>query len=105
MIRALLKRSFRQFGARYKYDTSYMIHITETSTSAGLRMALLPFYSQFRGPREARTVWAGAMLASTLDGDCGPCGQLVVDMALHLGISADQIALCLQGQPQSLNKL
>lgn len=105
MIRAFLKKGFRQFGARYDYDTSYMNHIADTSTSAGLRMALLPFYSQYRGPKEALNVWVGAMLASTLDGDCGPCGQLTVDMALEAGVPADQLALCLQSQAQSAGDL
>ncbi|MBO9475639.1 hypothetical protein J7413_19010 [Shimia sp. R10_1] len=58
---------------------------------------MLPFYSQFRGPKDAQNVWAGAMLGSTLDGDCGPCVQLIVDMALEAGVPADQLVLCLQG--------
>lgn len=98
MIRELLKIGFRRFGARYNYDTAYMTHIADTSTKAGLRLSALPFYSQFRGPKEAINVWAGAILGSTLDGDCGPCVQLVVDMALEAGVDADQLALCLQGK-------
>ena len=97
MIRALLKTGFRRFGARYNYDTRYMNHIADTSTWAALRMSVLPFYSQFRGPKEARAVWVGAMLGSTLDGDCGPCLQLIVDMALEEGVPADQLVHCLEG--------
>lgn len=97
MIRALLKTGFRRFGARYNYDTRYMNHIADTSTWAALRMSALPFYSQFRGPKDARAVWAGAMLGSTLDGDCGPCLQLIVDMAIEAGVSANLLVLCLEG--------
>lgn len=97
MIRTLLKIGYKSFGARYKYDTSYMSYIADTSAWAGLRLSMLPFYSQFRGPKEAQNVWAGAMLGSTLDGDCGPCVQLIVDMALEAGVPANKITACLQG--------
>lgn len=97
MIRALIKSGFRRFGARYNYDTSYMGHVADTSTSAGLRLAILPLYSQFRGPKDAQSVWAGALLASTLDGDCGSCGQLIVDIAIEAEVPQKQLALCLEG--------
>lgn len=97
MIRKLLKTGIKSFGSRYKYDTSYMSYIADASASAGLRLSLLSFYSQFRGPKKARDVWAGAMLGSTLDGDCGPCVQLIVDMALEAGVPADNITACLLG--------
>ncbi|NVO58363.1 hypothetical protein HW561_21500 [Rhodobacteraceae bacterium B1Z28] len=98
MIRTLLKMGFQRFGSRYNYDTGYMRHIADTSASAGLRLSMLPFYSQFRGPNDAQNVWAGAMLGSTLDGDCGPCVQLIVDMALEAGVPRDKLTLCLQGE-------
>jgi hypothetical protein len=40
-------------------------------------------------------VWAGAALASTLDGDCGPCAQLIVDMAVKAGVDEARIIACL----------
>ncbi|WP_259919394.1 hypothetical protein [Jannaschia sp. M317] len=97
MIRYLLNMGIRKFAKRYGYDASYMSHVVQTSSAAGVRLSLLPLYSQFRGPKEVRDVWAGAMLGSTLDGDCGPCVQLVIDMALEVQVSPDQLALCLQG--------
>ncbi len=98
MIKSLLKIGYRRFGRRYRYDTGYMSHIAETSASAGLRLSALPLISQFRGPETARNVWAGALLGSTLEGDCGPCAQLVVDMAIEARVPAVQLALCIQGK-------
>lgn len=97
MIRALLKMGAERFAQRYNYDTAYMSHIVDTSTAAGLRLSTLPLYSQFRGPKQARDVWAGAMLGSTQEGDCGPCVQLVVDMALESNVPAKLIVSCLEG--------
>lgn len=101
MTLALLKAGIKRFGLRYDYDTSYMSHVANTSTSAGVRLSLLSLYSQFRGPQMAQNVWAGAMLGSTQEGDCGPCVQLIVDMALESGVPADQIASCLQGEAKA----
>ncbi|MEP4194951.1 MAG: hypothetical protein ABJL99_04860 [Aliishimia sp.] len=101
MIRHLLKIAAKRFGSHYDYDTSYMSHVVDTSTVAGLRLSILPIYSQFRGPKDAVSVWAGAMLASTKEGDCGPCVQLIVDMALEAQVPADQFTLCLQGDAHS----
>lgn len=97
MLKSLLKNGFRRFGRRYNYDTSYMSHIADTSTSAALRLSLLPLISQFRGPEAARNVWAGAILGSTLEGDCGPCAQLVTDMAIEAKVPAAELALCIGG--------
>ncbi len=100
MIRYILKRSIQRFAARYEYDASYMVHVLDISTSAGLRLAALPLYAQFSGPKEARDVRAGAVLGSTLDGDCGPCVQLAFDMAVEANVPAAQLALCLRGKAQ-----
>lgn len=101
MIGAILKMGMQRFAARYNYDTGYMSHIVDTSTAAGLRLSLLPIYSQYRGPKKARDVWAGAMLGSTQEGDCGPCVQLIVDMALELNVPADQLVRCLEGDAKA----
>ncbi|MGR3760027.1 hypothetical protein ACUXV3_07810 [Roseobacteraceae bacterium NS-SX3] len=98
MIKLLLKKSIQRFASRYSYDAGYMSHVADTSASAGLRLAALPFYSQFSGPEKAREVWAGAMLGSTLEGDCGPCVQLVFDMAVEAQVPPGELALCLEGK-------
>lgn len=97
MIKSLLTKSYQRFATRYNYNADYMDYITDTSTSAGVRLSLLPLFSQYSGPEEANDVWAGAVLGSTLDGDCGPCVQLVLDMAVEARVPADHLALCLQG--------
>lgn len=99
MIRWLLHKMTRQFEARYQYNGDYMHEVYDISTSAGIRLSLLPMLSQYRGPNV--DIWAGAALASTLDGDCGPCAQLIVDMALEAGANAEHLSRCVQGDPAS----
>ena len=100
MIQMILRAAARAFGHKYSYDVGYMTHVIDHSTRAGLGLTLLPLASHYKGPKPARQVWAGALLASTLDGDCGPCGQLVVQFALQDGVSGDLLRACVEGRLQ-----
>ena len=100
MIRWFLRRGARAFGAKYNYDTSYMTEVIDISSGAGLRLSAFPLISQYRGPKEAQSIWAGAILASTLEGDCGPCAQLVADMALEAGVEVSTLRQCVEGRPK-----
>lgn len=93
MLKWLLHKTFRKFGEVADYDTTYLHEITEVSTGAALRYFGLPMLSQMSKP--APDVWAGAALASVLDGDCGPCVQLVVNGALRAGVDPAGITACL----------
>jgi len=99
MIRWLLHKLTQRFEQRYQYDGGYMHHVYNVSSGAGLRLSALPLLSQYRGP--SADVWAGAALASTLDGDCGPCAQLIVDMSLESGVAAHELAACVAGDISS----
>ncbi|WP_373003266.1 hypothetical protein [Hyphomonas sp.] len=98
MIGWFLNRQARAFGKRYDYDTAYMYDVINTSSKAGMRMAAFPYATGFRGPPAAGEVMAGAMLASTLDGDCGPWAQLVVNMVIQAGGNPAKLQLCAEGR-------
>ena len=99
MIKWLLRRAARAFGRSYDYDVSYMIDVIDTSAGAGMRLSAFPLISQYRGPKHAQAIWAGAVFASTLEGDCGPCAQLVVDVATEAGVDAVDLKRCFEGDP------
>ena len=94
MIKWLLHKFIRSFEKDFGYDATYWHEITDVSAGASLRLAMLPMLSQYRGPNT--TLWAGAVLASGLDGDCGPCAQLVIDGALKAGVDPALIRACLR---------
>ncbi|OUS38113.1 hypothetical protein A9Q94_03580 [Rhodobacterales bacterium 56_14_T64] len=98
MIRWILQHGARAFGRKYQYDVSYLLDVIEVSRSAGVRLALFPTLVGYRGPQGAQEVVAGATLASTMDGDCGPCAQLVIDMSIESGVSSDMLQACLEGR-------
>ena len=93
MIRAILNRMLSKFEKDNDYDASYMRQVAEVWPGAALRYFGLSLFSGMTGP--APQIWAGALLASTLDGDCGPCAQLVTGFALKSGVPSDHIAACL----------
>jgi hypothetical protein len=93
MIKFILRKMLRNFGKTYDYDTTYMLEVADIWPGAALRYLGLTAVSQMKGP--VPEVWAGAALASTLDGDCGPCAQLIVDMALKAGVDEAHIIACL----------
>lgn len=99
MLGWFLERTARKFGKRYRYDVSYMLDVIDTSPGAGLRLLIGPQIVQYRGPQAAGAMVSGAYLASTLDGNCGPCAQLVVDMGIEAGVSAGALRACAEGRP------
>jgi len=99
MIKWLLRRGARAFGRSYDYDVRYMLDVIDTSAGAGVRLSAFPLISQYRGPKAAQQVWVGAIFASTIEGDCGPCAQLVVDMAVEAGADPAVLKQCFDGDP------
>ena len=93
MIKWTLHKLFDKFGEVADYDTTYLHEITDVSAGAAMRYLGLPLLSQMSEP--APEVWAGAALASVLEGDCGPCVQLVVNGALDKGIDSARLKACL----------
>ena len=83
MLKRLLLMGVARFERMFDYDAGYMREVIEVSPRAALRLGGLSRVSGFQGP--SKEVWAGALLASSLEGDCGPCAQLVVDMAVKAG--------------------
>ena len=101
MIRHFLNAQARKFGRRFGYDVAYMEEIAEVSPGAAIALARLPGFYRYRGSPAGITVWTGALLASTLEGDCGPCAQLVVNMALAGGADAACLQACAEGRPEA----
>ncbi|WP_321489166.1 hypothetical protein [uncultured Hyphomonas sp.] len=100
MIRQFLHSQIRKFGRAFSYDVTYMHEIADVSPAAAYTLSKFPNFYKYRGPEAGRPVWTGALLASTLEGDCGPCAQLVVDMALANGADADALQACAEGRPK-----
>src|SRR5262245_57000334 len=90
MIRSLLHAVTRAFERRYDYDATYMHEIADTSVGAFAKLALL---QPMNAHREGITLDAlyAARIAAVRFEDCGPCAQLVVNMALEAGVTPSMV--------------
>jgi hypothetical protein len=98
----IARRMLRTFATRYGYDVSYLEMLLNESPSAFFKFAPLMKASAHRevAPVEASFV---AKITGALAEDCGPCTQLVVDMALEAGMPKDQIEAVLRRDPRAMS--
>ena len=95
MLKWILHKMTERMSQEFNYDNTYLHEVIDVSAVAGLRFLGLPMLSQMKGPN--LELWAGSALGSVLDGDCGPCAQLVVDDALMAGVPSQKLRGCLEG--------
>ena len=99
----IARRSLRAFAKRYGYDTTYLEMLLNESPAGFFKFAPL---MKAAAHREAVPIEASfaAKIVGALAEDCGPCTQLVVDMALEAGMPKDQIEAVLRRDPRAMNE-
>lgn len=98
----IARRSLRAFARRYGYDVSYLEMMLNESPAALFKFAPLMKAAAHREVVPADASFA-AKIVGALAEDCGPCTQLVVDMALEAGMAKDQIEAVLRRDPRAMN--
>jgi len=101
VIKFFARRKIKEFSQHYSYNTDYMERILEADTVASLKFSALQMLSGHRRGIPG-TPWAAAQLRATLSEDCGPCAQLVADMAVEEGMDPIHIASVLSGDYDAL---
>jgi hypothetical protein len=96
MLKWMLRRRIAAFERRFDYDMSYARELLAADVRAFLALSMVSGAAGYRRDVPVDVYYA-AKLTSALDGDCGPCAQLVVGMALREGVSAATIAALLSG--------
>ena len=86
MIRPLLHSIIRRFEKRYAYDATYMHEIADTSVGAFMKLGLAQAMNTHREGVPLDALFAARITAVRFE-DCGPCAQLVVNMALEAGVA------------------
>jgi hypothetical protein len=98
----IARRTLRAFARRYGYDVSYLEMMLNHSPAAFFKFAPLMKASAHREAVPIDASFA-AKIVGALAEDCGPCTQLVVDMALEAGMPRDQIEAVLRRDPRAMN--
>jgi len=103
MFKLFFHRQTKRLEQAYGYDATYIHEIIDISPGAFLKFALFQMMSSHRQnvPKEA---WYAARIAAAICEDCGPCTQLVVDMALREGIAPCAVAALLRGDIEAAGK-
>ena len=98
----IARRTLRAFAKRYGYDVSYLLMMLNESPAGFFKFAPL---LKAAAHREAVPIEASfaAKIVGALAEDCGPCTQLVVDMALEAGMAKDQIEAVLRRDPRAMS--
>jgi hypothetical protein len=96
------RRLLRQFRQRYGYDTSYLDMLLRESPAAFFKFAPLMKASRHREVVPVEASFAAGLVGARAE-DCGPCAQLVVDMALEAGIPKDQVEAVVRRDVRAMN--
>jgi hypothetical protein len=101
-IRGALHRRVRAFENAFSYDAAYLHEMLDISMAAFMCFAKIEKLARYREqvPIEA---WYAAKLTAAMHEDCGPCTQLVVDMAIAEGMSAAQLTALVDGDTHAMN--
>jgi hypothetical protein len=91
MLKRLGHRWLRHFSRRYQYDTTYLEELLDCSTMVFLKFSALHLLSSHRRGIPVAP-WSAARIRATMHEDCGPCTQLVCNMALEAGVDPAVIA-------------
>lgn len=95
MFRLIARRALKAFSERYDYDARYMQAILGASPHAFLRLYAITKAATHREAAPVEAIYA-AKLVGALAEDCGPCTQLVVNMAREAKIADGQIEAVLR---------
>lgn len=87
MLSWLLLKAVASMEREFNYDASYLRHLAATDASAFRKFSLATLLSFHRKGVPA-AAWHAAKITTAKAEDCGPCTQLLVDMALKDGVAA-----------------
>lgn len=96
MLKWLMKRKLRAFGAAFDYDTRYAADLIDADPAAGLALARLSKVASY-GADAPAAAWYAAKIVVAMGEDCGPCVQLTVTMAKRGGVSEADLRAIVTG--------
>lgn len=96
MLKWLMKRKLRAFGAAFNYDTGYAAELVDSDPAAGFALAKLSKVAAYRADAPV-AAWHAAKIVAVMSGDCGPCVQLEVTMAERDGVSQSDLRAIVTG--------
>lgn len=100
MLRAVLARQIDRLERRWGYDAGYMRRMLRAAPASFVKFGLVAGMVDAKAAPAAAL--AAAKLVGTLAEDCGPCTQIVVDMAAAEGVDAAILRAVLAGDESAM---
>jgi hypothetical protein len=88
MMKWLLSRWISRFERTWNYDASYLRDVLDADPRALTAFGQVAALSSYRKDVPP-AAYCAAGIVGTMTEDCGPCTQLVLDMAQREGVAAD----------------
>jgi hypothetical protein len=85
MIRWFLRRQMAAFERTWNYDTSYMLEVIDADPRALIAFSKVLPMANYHKDVPLPSYYA-AKIVGAMTEDCGPCTQLVIDMAQRAGV-------------------
>jgi hypothetical protein len=101
MIKLCLRRGLQRFSRHYDYNTDYLEYLLRNDLRAFLKFGSVKWLS---GHRRGVPVapWCAASIRAAIAEDCGPCVQLVCNMALEAGVDPAIVRKLVNGSFEQL---
>ena len=96
MMKWLIHRRLAAFEKDFGYNADFMHHVLDTDFRAFMRFGRVGSALRYRKDVPDELYYAVA-LTGTIGGDCGPCAQLGVTMALREGVPGATLASIVRG--------
>lgn len=101
MLRWLIGRKIDAFEDHYGYDASYLRTLLAADPRAAMAMGRVSALGGYR--RDVPLApWFAARVTAAMLADCGPCTQLVVDMAREAGVDDAVLRAVVAGDDEAL---
>jgi len=102
MLKSIVRGRIAAFEKEWKYDASYLRELADVGVGIVWRFGQVTALGRLEGAPSAAL--AAARLVGTLAEDCGPCTQLVVDMATKEGVSPANLRAVLAGDEANMDE-
>ena len=102
MIRYFINKVLLGFKKRYDYDVAYQQLILNSDLAAFLKFTAFQTMASHTGDLPSEILYA-TRLRTILSEDCGPCAQLVVNMALEANVSGELITAIIENDLEQLD--
>ena len=101
-VRGLFRVGLRRYGRRYDYDPTYLEAMLDQAPGAFLAFSGVMMAAGYRSVAPP-AAWFAAKLVGAVSEDCGPCTQLVVNMAREVGVDGRELRAVLERDADAMS--